>query len=157
MHSLPIPKPGGLIARMLKQKAQQEQQATDASAKLNQVPDVVDVSAWYEKHIELLNELLYLQVKVVAGTVDQNNAKLIQRIGETHAALREHTGVIAGDAIPKVLARDGKSSIPYESLAEARAKVKVLTAELSHVREELAEVKALDRHPQVRGTSERGK
>ncbi|MFT3815230.1 MAG: hypothetical protein QM740_17930 [Acidovorax sp.] len=43
--------------------------------------------------------------------------------------------------MPTVLSRDGKYPIPYERLAESRAKVQVLTVELAQARDEMATLK----------------
>lgn len=149
------PKQGSLVARMLEQEAKAHPRGKGAGALLGEAPTVIDMSTWYREHIDLLHQFLYLAVKAAAGTIDKHRAKLIQNIGETHAALKEHASLLAGDAIPKVLARDGQAPIPYERLAEARAKVRVLTAELGHLREALAAAEDRSDSGAVRAQPER--
>lgn len=132
------PKPGGLVDRMLEQETAKWQSAAVA---LSEPPEVIDVSAWYEQHVALLHQFLHRALKVVANTPSRRNTQLIQRFGETHAELMQHTRKIAGDAIPAVLSRDGQYLIQFDRLAEARAKVKALTAELTLAREEMDTLK----------------
>jgi hypothetical protein len=63
--------------------------------------------------------------------------------------------VIASGAVPVVLSRDGKYPIPFERLAEARAKVQVLTEELAQARDELAAVKVEGWRPEFDAMSPR--
>lgn len=112
--------------------------AVSASAETS---EVIDVSAWYEQHVALLHQLLHRALKVVDNTPSKRNATLIQRIGETQTELMQHARKIAGGAIPTLLSRDGLHTIPYAELAQARAKVQVLTAELALAREEIDTLK----------------
>ena len=139
MSTETTPQPGSLGALLRQQLA--PQQPKTASAALAAVPEVIDLSAWYEQHIAMLHQFLHRALKVVANTPSKRNAKLVKLIGTTHAELTLHTRKIAGDAIPVVLSRDGKNPIPFERLAEARAKVQVLTAELAQARDEVATLK----------------
>ena len=138
-HTEPSPAPGSLGALLRPQLSPQPPKS--AADVLAQIPEVVDMSAWYEQHIALLHQFLHRALKVVANTPSKRNAKLVKLIGTTHAELTLHTRKIAGDAIPVVLSRDGKYPIPFERLAEARAKVQVLTAELAQARDEVATLK----------------
>lgn len=138
------PKPGGLVAKMLEQESAKWQGAAVALA---EVPEVIDVSAWYEQHVALLHQFLHHALKAVASTPSRRNARLIQRLGQAHADLKQHAGRVAGEAIPAVLSRDGQHPIPFERLAEAQAKVQVLTAELTQAREEAVAVKAEEWRP----------
>lgn len=104
-------------------------------------PEVIDVSAWYEQHIALLHQFLHCTLRTIGKTPAKRDTKLLQRLDEAHAELTRHAALIAGDAIPTVLSRDGKHPIPYERLAEARAKIQVLTAELAQTRAELTAAK----------------
>jgi hypothetical protein len=54
-----------------------------------------------------------------------------------------------------LLAKDGLHAIPYEKLAEARAKVQVLTAALAQAREEPAAAKAEGWRPEFDAMSPR--
>lgn len=132
-------KPGTIVAAMLQDEAQKRVRC--ASAQLAEVPQVLDLTAWYEQHVALLHQFLHHTLRAIANTPAKRNTKLVQRLGEAHSELKRHTALIAGDAIPTVLSRDGKYPIQYEKLAEARAKVQVLTSELAQAREELAAAK----------------
>jgi len=134
------PPPGSLGALLRPQLTQE--QPKSASVVLAEVPEVIDVSAWYEQHVALLYQFLHRTLGAIANTPAKRNSKLVQRLGEAHAELRQHALKIAGDAVPTVLSRDGNYPIPYERLAESRAKVQVLTAELAQAREELAAARA---------------
>ena len=127
-------KPDGLAAHMLEQETPKWQSAAVA---LSETPEVIDVSAWYEQHVALLHQFLHRVLKAVASTHSRRNTQLIQRFGETHAELIQHTRKIAGDAIPAVLSRDGQYLIHFDRLAEAQAKVQVLLAENAELRAEL--------------------
>lgn len=133
-------KAGGLVARMLEEAAAKQPPQSDRVA-LPTLPESVHMSAWYEQHVALLHQFLHRALKVVANTPSRRNTQLIQRFGETHAELMQHTRKIAGDAIPAVLSRDGQYLIPFDRLAEARAKVKALTAEIALAREEMDTLK----------------
>lgn len=133
-------KAGGLVARMLEEAAAKQPPQSDRVA-LPTLPESVHMSAWYEQHVALLHQFLHRALKVVANTPSRRNTQLIQRLGETHAELMQHTRKIAGDAIPAVLSRDGQYLIQFDRLAEARAKVKALTAELALAREEMDTLK----------------
>ncbi|WP_311221371.1 MULTISPECIES: phosphotransferase [unclassified Acidovorax] len=110
-----------------------KQQARSAAALLAEVPEVIDVSAWFEQHTALLHQLLHHAVSVVASSSSRHDKRLLEQLGQTHADLHAHTLKIAGPAVPKVLSRDGKHPIPFQRLAEARAKVQVLTNELAEL------------------------
>ena len=71
----------------------------------------------------------------------RRNTKLVKILEQAHSDIKSHTQKIAGNAVPTVLTRDGNHTIAYEQLAEARAKVQVLTAELAQAREDLAAAK----------------
>ncbi len=97
-----------------------------------------DMTAWYEEHVAQLHQALYLAVKGLTAPGVAQDAALLKRLGDAHAELQQHAGLAASAAVPYVLAKDGKRFIPYSSLAEARAKVKVLTTELALARAEIA-------------------
>ncbi|WP_404299825.1 hypothetical protein [Alicycliphilus denitrificans] len=139
-------KPGSLVARMLQDEAQKRAQS--AHAVLAEAPQMLDLSAWYEQHIALLHQFLHRALGAIANTPAKRNTKLVQCLGEAHSELKRHAALVAGDAIPTVLSRDGQYPIPYEKLAEARAKVRVLTAELTQAREEIAALKLEGWHPE---------
>lgn len=140
------PKAGGLVARMLEQEAA-TQQSKSARVMLAKLPERIHMAAWYEQHAALLHQFLYHALKAVASTPSRRNARLIQRLGQAHADLKQHASRVAGEAIPAVLSRDGQHPIPFERLAEAQAKVQVLTAELTQAREEAVAVKAEEWRP----------
>ncbi len=128
------PKPRSLVAAMLADEAA-KRQARSAAEALANVPEIVDVAAWYTQHTALLHQFLHHAIKRVAtAPVSKQTQRVIQSLGRTHADLQAHTAKIAGPAVPRVLARDGVHTIPYDRLAEARAKVQVLTEELAYLR-----------------------
>lgn len=123
--------PGGLVAYMQAQEAA-KRQAQSAATVLADMPEIVDVAAWYAQHTALLHQFLHHAIKRVAvAPNDGHTQRMIQSLGQTHADLQVHTAKIAGPGIPRVLARDGQHVIPFGRLAEARAKVQVLTEELA--------------------------
>jgi len=131
-------KPGSLIERMLQQETAKQQ---NTAAVLSTTTEVVDLSSWYEQHVALLHQFLYRALWAIAKSPARRNTKLVKSLEQVHSDLKNHTRKIAGNAVPTVLTRDGNHTIAYEQLAEARAKVQVLTAELAQAREELAAAK----------------
>ena len=55
-------------------------------------------------------------------------------VGKAHSALLAHAAIINGGNGPVLLSRNGEYRIPFERLAAARAKVKVLEAENARLR-----------------------
>ena len=99
-----------------------------AEAKLGTVPTVVDTAAWYEAHSQLCYDL---QVAAVRAASDQDAEA---EVAKAHAALLAHAAIINGGSGPVLLAKDGIHPIPFERLAAARAKIKVLEAENARLR-----------------------
>ena len=99
-----------------------------AEAKLGTVPTVVDTSAWDEAHAQLCYDL---QVAAVRAASEPGAEAAV---GEAHAALLAHAAIINGGSGPVLLAKDGVHPIPFERLAAARAKIKVLEAENARLR-----------------------
>ena len=131
-------KPGSIVERMLQQEAAKQQ---SAAAVLSTIPEAIRMSAWYEQHAALLHQLLHHVIRAVANTPAKRNTRLIQQLERAHADLKRHAALIAGDSVPVVLTRDGKHTIPFSHLAEAQAKVQILTAELAQAREDNAALK----------------
>lgn len=130
------PKPRSLVATMLADEAA-EKRVWLAANVLADAPELVDVAAWYTQHTALLHQFLHHAIKrVAAAPVSKQTQRVIQALGRTHADLQAHTAKIVGPAVPRVLARDGVHTIEYDRLAEARAKVQVLTEELESLRAE---------------------
>lgn len=99
-----------------------------AEAKLGTVPTVVNTAAWYEAHAQLCYDL---QVAAVRAASDQDAEA---EVAKAHAALLAHAAIINGGSGPVLLAKDGVHPIPFERLAAARAKIKVLEAENARLR-----------------------
>lgn len=99
-----------------------------AEAKLGTVPTVVDTAAWYEEHAQLCYDL---QVAAVRAASDREAEA---DVAKAHAALLAHAAIINGGSGPVLLAKDGVHPIPFERLASARAKIKVLEAENARLR-----------------------
>ena len=102
--------------------------SSTAEAKLGTVPSVVDTAAWYEEHAQLCYDL---QVAAVRASRDPNAEA---EVGKAHSALLAHAAIINGGNGPVLLSRNGEYRIPFERLAAARAKVKVLEAENARLR-----------------------
>jgi len=128
---------------------------SSAETQMATIPTVVDTAAWYEQHIAMLHQFLHRDLSVVANTPAKRNTKLVRLMGVAHTELQQHTRKIAEGAIPTVLSRDGNYPIPYEKLAESRAKVQVLTDELAKAREELTAARVEGWRPSFDATSPR--
>jgi hypothetical protein len=123
-----------------------------AAVKMSTLPVVVDTAAWYEEHAQLCYELQLAAVR--AGGLGKD-AATEAAVDKAHTALLAHAAIIHGGSEPVLLAKDGLHAIPYEKLAEARAKVQVLTAALAQAREELAAAKAEGWRPEFDAMSPR--
>ena len=99
-----------------------------AEAKLGTVPTVVDTTAWYEEHTQLCYDL---QVAAVRAANDRGAEA---EVGKAHAALLAHAAIINGGSEPVMISKNGEYRIPFERLAVARAKIKVLEAENARLR-----------------------
>ena len=99
-----------------------------AEAKLGTVPTVVDTAAWYEEHAQLCYDL---QVAAMRAARDVNAEA---EVGKAHSALLAHAAIINGGSGPVLLAKNEEYHIPFERLAAARAKIKVLKAENARLR-----------------------
>lgn len=128
------PRPGSLAAQAF--PADRAPFGSDARIALSVLPRVVDLVVWYEQQEALSYSLLHLAVKAAGQPI--GNIKTAQDVDRAHAALLEHSRQIAGNHLPLLLAKDGVHTIPYERLAEARAKVQVLLAENAELRAKLA-------------------
>jgi len=146
--------PLGSLGALLRPQLTQEQPKS-ASVVPAEVAQVIDVSAWYEQHVSLLYQFLHRTLSAIASTPAKRNSKLVQRLGDAHAELRQHALMIAGGAVPTVLSRDGNYPIPFEKLAESRAKVQALTTELDQAREALAAAKVEGWRPEFDAMSPR--
>lgn len=99
-----------------------------AEVRLGTIPDVVNTATWYEEHAELCYDL---QVAAVRAASDRDAEA---EVAKAHAALLAHAAIINGGSGPVLLAKDGIHPIPFERLAAARAKIKVLEAEVARLR-----------------------
>ncbi|MCT6720640.1 hypothetical protein [Acidovorax sp. K2F] len=102
-----------------------------AEVRLGKIPDVVDTAAWYEEHAQLCYDLQVAAVRAVRAASDQDAEA---EVAKAHAALLAHAAIINGGSGPVLLAKDGVHPIPFERLAAARAKIKVLEAENARLR-----------------------
>ena len=121
------PQPGSLAAAALSASAA-PQLPSPALLKMSTMPTVVDTAAWYEEHAQLCYDL---QVAAVRAASEPGAEAAV---GEAHAALLAHAAIINGGSGPVLLAKDGVHPIPFERLAAARAKIKVLEAENARLR-----------------------
>ncbi len=99
-----------------------------AEAKLGTAPTVVDTAAWYEEHVQLCYDL---QVAAMRAAREVNAEA---EVGKAHSALLAHAAIINGGSGPVLLAKNEEYHIPFERLAAARAKIKVLKAENARLR-----------------------
>lgn len=100
-----------------------------AEAKLGTAPTVVDTAAWYEEHVQLCYDLQAAAVRAARAPGAE------AEVGKAHSTLLAHAELINGSSGPVLLARDGIHTIPFERLAAARAKIKVLEAENARLRQ----------------------
>ncbi|WP_027996006.1 hypothetical protein [Simplicispira psychrophila] len=126
--------PGSLIASalgLIRQPAVQ-----DARTALDTVPCLIDFDLWVDDHEALAYQLVHITVK---GAGQQENVRVTSAaVDHALAQLMNHAHLITNKPRPLLLAKDGVHTIPYERLAEARAKVQVLLVENAELRAKLA-------------------
>lgn len=103
---------------------------SSAQALLTTAPRTLNGAAWLEQHEALTHHLLHMMARALAKPAGRATDGALQPIAQAYTALRAHAKQVVGDAVPVVLAADGRHEIPFEKLSEARAKVAVLQAEL---------------------------
>lgn len=103
---------------------------TSAQALLAAAPRTLNGAVWLEQHEALTHHLLHMMAHALAKPAGRATDGALQPIAQAYTALRAHAKEVMGDAVPVVLAADGRHEIPFEKLSEARAKVAVLQAEL---------------------------
>ncbi|BDE74103.1 hypothetical protein [Delftia lacustris] len=103
---------------------------SSAQALLATAPRTLNGAAWLEQHEALTHHLLHMMARALAKPAGRATDGALQPIAQAYTALRAHAKQVAGDAVPVVMAADGRHEIPFEKLSEARAKVAVLQAEL---------------------------
>lgn len=121
------PQPGSLVAAALAASIE-PQPMSPAVHRMSTLPTVVDTAAWYEEHAQLCYDL---QVAAVRAASDRGAEA---EVGKAHSALLAHAAIINGGSGPVLLAKDGEHPIPFERLASARAKIKLLEAENARLR-----------------------
>ena len=99
-----------------------------AEVRLGKIPDVVNTAAWYEEHAQLCYDLQVAAVRAASNQASE------AEVAKAHSALLAHAAIINGGSSPVLLAKDGIHTIPFERLAAARAKIKVLEAENARLR-----------------------
>ncbi|WP_353177632.1 hypothetical protein [Delftia acidovorans] len=103
---------------------------SSAQALLATAPRMLNGAAWLEQHEALTHHLLHMMARALAKPAGRATDGALQPIAQAYTALRAHAKQVVGDAVPMVVAADGRHEIPFEKLSEARAKVAVLQAEL---------------------------
>ena len=116
------------LASWSKPATAQQAPNSPAEVKPGTVPTVVDTADWYEEHAQLCYDL---QVAAVRAANDRGAEA---EVGKAHAALLAHAAIINGGSEPVMLSKNGEYRIPFERLAVARAKIKVLEAENARLR-----------------------
>ncbi len=122
------PQPGSLAAAALSASAA-PLPMSPAVLRMSTPPSVVNPAVWYEEHAQLCYDLQVAAVRAARDTTAE------AAVGKAHAALLAHAAIITGGAVPVLLAKDGIHTIPFERLAAARAKIKVLEAENFRLRQ----------------------
>lgn len=126
--------PGSLVARalgLIRQPATQ-----DARTALGTLPCLIDFDLWADDHEALAYQLVHITVK---GAKQQENDRVTSAtVDHALAQLMDHAHLLTNKPRPLLLAKDGVHTIPYQRLAEARAKVQVLLAENAELRAKLA-------------------
>ncbi len=110
--------------------AEAREPKTSAQTLLAMAPCTLNGAAWLEQHEDLTHHLLHMMARALAKPAGRATDGALQPIAQAYTALRAHAKQVVGDAVPLVLASDGRHEIPFEKLSEARAKVAVLQAEL---------------------------
>ena len=115
------PQEGSLVARAL------QQSAAERMANTRQVIEI-DTTEWLEHHVALCHHFQHKAVK--AALAPPGDKAAMAEANRAFELLQEHARVINGGDDPVVLAKDGLHRIPYSTVAELRAKVRVLEHEL---------------------------
>lgn len=115
------PQEGSLVARAL------QQSAAERMADTRQIIEI-DTSEWLEHHTALCHHFQYATLKAARAPAGDKAA--MAEANQAFELLQEHARVINGGDDPVVLAKDGLHRIPYSTVAELRAKVRVLEREM---------------------------
>lgn len=115
------PQEGSLVARAL------QQSAAERMADTRQVIEI-DTTEWLEHHTALCHHFQHKTLK--AAQAPANDKAAVAEANRAFELLQEHARVINGGDDPVVLAKDGLHRIQYSTVAELRAKVRVLEHEL---------------------------
>ncbi len=137
-HSPITPVPGSIIERLQQQTAAKQRSAATVLADL---PTTINMQAWYEQHSAILYQFLHHTIRAIASTPARRNRKVLRHLEQAHSDLKRHAALVVGNAIPVVQGEGGNNTIPFSRLAEAQAKVQVLTAELALARSEASRLK----------------
>ncbi|KJA11313.1 hypothetical protein RP29_06220 [Acidovorax temperans] len=89
---------------------------------------LVDTAAWYEEHAQLCFELQAAAIRAA------HDPKAKVELQQAQSALLAHAAIITDGSGPVLFAKDGIHTIPFERLAEARAKIKLQEAENARLR-----------------------
>ena len=118
------PREGSLVARAL------QQSAAERLADTRQIIEI-DTTEWLEHHTALCHHFQHKTLK--AAQAPANDKAAMAEANRAFEMLQQHARVINGGDDPVVLAKDGLHRIPYSTVAELRAKVRVLERELELV------------------------
>lgn len=102
-------------------------------AALAMAPRHIDFDVWTDALEALAYQLVYVSVKG-ARQLELDRAAN-DAVTQALAQIMDHARSLCGTPRPLLIAKDGVRVIEYEKLAEARAKVQVLTAELARASE----------------------
>jgi len=109
-------------------------------AALALAPRHIDFDAWTDALEALAYQLVHVSVKG-ARQLELDRAAN-DAVTQALAQLMDHARTLGGTPRPVLVAKDGVRIIGYEKLAEARAKVQVLTRELELLRVQLVATSA---------------
>jgi hypothetical protein len=93
----------------------------------------IDGAAWYTEHERLSYDLISTMARANVGPITALG-KHNRQVTSAQAALLAHARLISGAQEPILMAKDGVHTIPFQKLADARAQIQVLEAELAKLR-----------------------
>ena len=93
----------------------------------------IDGAAWYVEHERLSYVLIATMAQANVGPITALG-KHNRQVTAAQATLLAHARLISGAQEPTLMAKDDVHTIPYQKLADARAQVHVLEAEVARLR-----------------------
>lgn len=119
-----------LLGRLTGRSASTKTAAATAPAA---APTAIDGATWYTEHERLSYDLVTTMARANVGPITALG-KHNRQVTAAQVALLAHARLISGAQEPILMARDGIHIIDYRKLADARAQIQVLEAELAKLR-----------------------